>query len=644
MKALFFRLLFSGLVFLAFPLGALDFGVRLRPYLAVPLGETRDLFTLGGGADAVFDLDISSVLGNPLDLGYSLGPEVSYNYFGFNKAEGGMTLLSGGLGLSLFYHINRINLRGGIAFGLYNAGYTLNNQDYDNSNTWWKYSGEAGFRFSPSFILSGYAGYRHYNFQPGDPLYTGIFAGITVRLAFETGERTGSIEVELRQDEPVFPIYLGLYRDNQIGTLRITNRESAEIRNVTVNFGAGNYTASRFPCGTIPLLGKNRTAEIPLYADFSSLLLNFSEDGKIPGELIIRYELLGAERSSAGTVVVSVYNRNSFRWLDPAALAVFVSSTAPELLDYSKYIAGIARNRTRTGLNQKMQQAVFLFEGLRAMGITGSRDDQTPYTAFHQNPQTVDYIQFPFQTLAYRTGDLDDLGLLFSGVLEAAGIGTAIIPMAGEFIVAFSLDIDQAAAGELFNDLENLLIIDGKVWIPVAMSSMAEGFINCWYNAVNRINLAIGSGEEVNFIALTDAWASYPPAALTAQDTQYDKPSETSVSRLAETDMLRYISAEFGPKIRQVQDEIRSQGGSVGLYNRLGLLYVRSGMYNEARAEYMRSAAMGSAAAMVNLGNLAVINRDFSSAEDWFNRALQTDPGSRGALNGLNQITGRRLD
>jgi tetratricopeptide (TPR) repeat protein len=176
------------------------------------------------------------------------------------------------------------------------------------------------------------------------------------------------------------------------------------------------------------------------------------------------------------------------------------------------------------------------------------------------------------------------------------------------------------------------------------MSSMTEGFVNAWYNAVNSINFAVENGEDVNFIILADAWASYPPAALNAQDIQYDKPSETSVSRLAETDMLRYISAEFGPKIRQVQDEIRTRGGSAALYNRLGLLYVRSGMYTEARAEYMRSEAMGSVAAMVNLGNLAVMSRDFAAAEQWFTKALQADPGNRGALNGLNQLDGRSLD
>ncbi|MDR1863180.1 MAG: hypothetical protein LBQ67_04580 [Treponema sp.] len=631
------------LVLLIPPLGALDFGVRVRPYMAIPLGDTRELFSFGGGADAVFDLDISSILSNPLDLGYSVGPEVSYNYFTFN-AEGGMSLLAGGLGLSLFYHINRINLKAGASFGLFNASYRIDNLTLDYSNTWWTYSGEAGFRFSPGFILSGYAGYRSYNYQPGNPLYTGFFAGITARLAFETGERSGAVEVELEQAEPVLPIYLGLYRENRIGTLRITNRESAEIRNVTVNFGAGNYTASRFPCGTISRLGKNRTAEIPLYADFSAQLLNISEDGRIPGELAIRYELLGSGRVRTETVVVSVYNRNSFRWLDPAALAVFVSPTAPETLDYSKYILGLARNQVRTGLNRKMQQAVFLFEGLRAAGIVNSKDRQTPYSQFHRDPELVDYIQFPFQTLAYRSGDLDDLGLLFAGVLESAGISAALIPVNDEFIVAFAPDMSESSAADFFSDLGNLLIIDDRVWIPLAMSSLAEGFINSWYNAINRINDTIAGGGEVNFVVLADAWASYPPAALTAQDIRYDKPSEDGVARLAETNMLRYISAEFGPKIRQAQEDIKAQGGSAVLYNRLGLLYIRSGMYNEARAEYQRSAALGSAAAMVNLGSLAVMSRDFGGAEQWFSRALQADPGNQGALNGLSRLAGRSLD
>jgi hypothetical protein len=505
------------------------------------------------------------------------------------------------------------------------------------SNTWWEAGVEAGFRFSPGFILSAGAGYRSYAYKSGDTLYTGIFAGISAQISFEFGASADNVEAELIQDDPVFPVFLGLYKQNSIGALHITNNESAEIRNVSVSFRAGNYTASKFLCGTIPELAKRRRVEIPLYADFSALLLNFSENGRISGELTIRYEILGAVREATQTVVLTVYNRNSFRWTDPAALAVFVSPTSAEVLDFSKYIIGLARNNLRTGLNQNMQIAIHLFEGLRVGGIRASGDRQTPYAAFHKDTAQVDYVQFPFQTLAYRSGDTDDLGLLYAALLESAGIKSALIPLENDFLVAFSLGIDEAAAKALFFDMDNVLVMDGEVWLPVSFAAFREGFINCWYAGMDGINAALASGEPT-IVVLKEAWASYPPAAITAQEAQLEKPLEANVTRAVETDMQRYISAEFGPKILALRERLRSQGESASLYNQLGLLYVRSGMYAEAKTEYQRAAAMGSVPAMVNLGNIFSLERNFATAADWYRRALRADPANRAAASGLNRI------
>jgi hypothetical protein len=54
-----------------------------------------------------------------------------------------------------------------------------------------------------------------------------------------------------------------------MGTLTIRNNENAEIRDVRVSFRVAGYTASEFPCGNLPLIAKGRSAELPLYADFS---------------------------------------------------------------------------------------------------------------------------------------------------------------------------------------------------------------------------------------------------------------------------------------------------------------------------------------------------------------------------------------
>jgi tetratricopeptide (TPR) repeat protein len=619
-------------------LGALDFGVRAKPYVSIPFGSafSVDNFTTGGGVDAAFDVDVSSVLPNPLDIGYTAGIEGGLNMVPLYKAGDMSQFYSGGLGAGLFYYpLSRLAIRLDGVIGLYQSSFKGNTY----SNLFGRYGLEAGFRFSPRFTLSVNTGYRF-----NAPNYTGLYAGLTGQIVFGTAGGSGGIVVDLMQDEAVFPVFSPLYRQNRIGILRITNRESAEIRNVRVSFQAGNYTSSRLLCGEQPRIRKRGSVEIPLYADFSPSIYNFSESGRIPGQVIIEYELLGSGRSANGTAVVEVHNRNSFRWNDPRSLAVFVSPSAPEVLDYSKYIVGIARNHLRTGLNRNMQFAVFLYEGLRAGGILSAPDVETPYAASRGNPEAVDYLQFPFQTLAYRSGDVDDLGLLYAASLEAAGIGAALIPLADDFVVAFSLGIGEEEAAGFFDNMDNLLILNGEAWLPVSFGPFREGFVNGWYSAVNAIGGVLAAGGNPDVIMLQETWKSYPPAALSVQEAQFDKPPEDNVVRLVETGMLRYIAAEFGPKIRRVREAIAAGRGSPDLYNQLGLFYIRSGMYEEAKAEYRRSAAMGSVPAMVNLGNLAYMERDMETASRWYGQALTVDPANRVAANGLNQIALDKLE
>jgi tetratricopeptide (TPR) repeat protein len=322
---------------------------------------------------------------------------------------------------------------------------------------------------------------------------------------------------------------------------------------------------------------------------------------------------------------------------------VFISPSSPEVLDFSKYMVGIARNHLRTGLNQNMQFAMYLYEGLRASGISGS-DGQTPYVKYRRDPAGLDAIQFPSQTLMYRSGDLDDLGLLFAASLEAAGIRGALIPLANDFIVACSLGINSAAAGNFFNSLDNLIIIDDEVWMPLALSNFQDGFVNSWAAAAAAIRTAYEAEEAFDFIVLADAWQVYPPAVPAAQTAVVNKAPEQNVFRVVEIDMLRYISSELGPKIQNVRDAIASRGGTVTLYNQLGILYVRAGMYNDAKSAFQRSASMGSDTAMANLGNLAMLEKDTAAAERWYTQALERNPTSRAAVNGLNQIAIDRME
>ena len=152
---------------------------------------------------------------------------------------------------------------------------------------WYRAWGEAGFRFSPSMSVSAAAGWSTYLFnasvnETGGPMYSGLSAGLSLRYLLDTRSSTGGVDALLHQDEPVFPLVYSVYRDSSLGSVRITNQETAEIRNVRVSFRAGDYTACTVFCGSIPVLAKRRAATSPLRPISPKPFSNSPKTEKLP--------------------------------------------------------------------------------------------------------------------------------------------------------------------------------------------------------------------------------------------------------------------------------------------------------------------------------------------------------------------------
>ena len=439
-------------------------------------------------------------------------------------------------------------------------------------------------------------------------------------------------------DENIFPLIYTIYKNNPIGTITVSNNESAEIRNVHVKFRAEGYTASEFECGSVRMIKKHRSEEIPFYADFNEKILRFSESGKISGEIVVEYELLGDKRTAVCPVTVSVYNRNSMRWADSSILSSYVSTNAQEILELSKYFVGVARNHFRTGLNKNMQFSMYVYEGIRSLGIVCEEKSDTPYNTTHLDMSLLDYVQYPYQTLTYRSGDKDDIGVLFMSMLESVGIGAAYLPLKDDFIVAIELGEYTQSLLNLFNNTDNLLVVDDKVWLPVSMSVINKDFAESWKAGVQKVNEALESDYDIEFIMLSNAWQTYPPSGFSAGEVNTKIPSEKELVKAGEYAVEKYITQEFGPQIAAVQARIKSEGASVTLYNRLGLLYVRAGMYDNAVSVYEISAKMGSIPAMNNLGNILSLQKKYKKAKEWYEKVLAIDPANETARKNLVKI------
>ena len=535
-----------------------------------------------------------------------------------------------------FYPFSRLELGAGIAAGAYGS--------FTNGRThyapWYRAYADVNFRINTR--VSAGLDVSWFNCQNnswfGNPGAAGLTAGLVVNIKFSTEKASGLVDAQIECDENVFPLIYTIYKSNPIGTITISNHESAEIRNVKVKFRAEGYTASEMECGTIRMLKKNKSEQISFYADFSDKILRFSEAGKVSGEVVVEYELLGDKRVSVVPVTISVYNRNSMRWVDSAILSSYVSTNAQEILELSKYFVGVARNHFRTGLNKNMQFAMYIHEGIRSLGVICEEKSDTPYNTTHLDFTQLDYVQYPYQTLSYRSGDKDDIGVLFMSMLESVGIGAAYIPLADDFIVAIELGDNERALLNLFNNTDNLLVVDDKIWIPVSMSSIHKDFSECWKRGVQKVTEALEADEDIEFIVLSDAWQTYPPSGFSAGETNAKIPSEKDLVKAGEDDIAKYITQEFGPQIAAVQAQIKSEGVSVTLYNRLGLLYVRAGLYDNAVSIYEISAKMGSVPAMNNLGNILSLQKKWEKAKEWYEKVLAIDPENETARKNIERI------
>ena len=586
-------------------------------------------------------LDTGVTLFNYLNLGTSAGfyavPKQSSDKFGSTQAKNVFFVPFGLKAGGTYYPFSRIELRGALSAG---ASIAISG-DALHYQPWYKAEAVVGFRINPSFSVGLSASWLDYQFDSwfGNSLMQGLTAGLSLTYRLGTKKSSGSVSATAEFDDNVFPVLYTIYKEESFGTVYVSNDETAEIRNVRVSLRSDGYTASEIECGVIPTLPKHATQSLPLVADFSEAILNFTENGQIPAEVVIEYDLLGQKRTAVSQIIIPVYNRNQMRWADPAVLASYVSTSSQEVLEFSKYLVGVSRRYLRTGLNRNMQFAMYVFEGMRLAGIQLDSEPATPYDSYHLDASILDYIQYPYQTMLYKSGDKDDLGVLFMSLLQSVGIKSSFIATADDFIVIFNTEIKAERAGNFFNSNERYVVLDEEnVWLPLSMKSLSEGFINSWYKAVEEINYATENEEDYYFVDIADAWTMYPPAGFTSSENVALEASEKTVSDAVETAIVRYITAEFGPQIAEVQKKIVEEGASVQLYNQLGMLYVRAGMYSSAIPVYQLAAKMGSIPAMNNLGNIASLQKNYQEALVWYKKVLELDPENATAKANLNRI------
>ncbi|MCR4823250.1 MAG: hypothetical protein K5873_10320 [Treponema sp.] len=594
---------------------AIDIVFRLSPGFFIPSKTNLDLGQ-GLNATAQLDADLFGFL--------TLGAEGIFSYSTVQAISENAFFYGGGMGLGAYYFpLSRLYLGLGAAGGIYQVTTTSSQNEKSTSNFYWRAYGELGFRFTPEFTLGASAGYT--NFFMKDSKESAANLSLTARFTLPLGKGgSSSVLVFLEQDTPAYPMFMKAYRKVPLATLYLRNNEGAEIKNVHVSFRAGKYTASSYESAELSRISNYKTVEIPLYADFSKEVLRFVESGKIAGEIIIDYEFLGKKKHAVQNATISLYNSNAFLWGDYDALSAFISPDTPEILEYAKYVAGIARNSFSTGLNRNLQTAAAMAEALRLTGITYSADTISPYTEYHLS-EKIDDVLYPLQTLNMGGGDYDDIGVLFASCLESVGVDSGYIVLDDDFIVLVGTGIKPASAGNHFADKSSLILDENNSYFGLSMKDFEKGFSKSRKTAAAKIKELNGDSENSHeYTIVHAAWQVYEPCAYSENGAHYDKPSSTAITEKYKAAIKDYMSSDLEKVLASVKKS--------GDHNKIGLALVRMGRYAEAKDEFAKD---GSIKALNNIANICMIEKNYSAAASYYKKVLAKDPENHSAKTGL---------
>ena len=594
---------------------------RGRADFQYPLFDDTSFYNFGLGALLTADFHFLPVL-TPF-------AELRYVYQNVVDVTDGMNLLSLGAGVGFSFNpLETLQLRLDASGGLYGAfwGEDLMANYYASGRL------GADWRVAPFLSFSAFAGVTSY-LGATTPLLTAANFGIGATLYF-SGFSTTTDNVTLTDAKlgMVFPVFYSYYDDHPFGSVSVKNGEEAEIRNVRVSFKTSEYMDQYKVCATYPSIRQGAVESVPLYAIFNDEVLTLTSNTRVAGEVKVEYTLFGSPREKKLPVTLNMTHRNAMTWDDDKKAAAFVSSTDPAALWFSRFITGIVRDRMRGDINKNLQYAIGIFEAENLFGINYVIDPNSSYSDKSSSEESIDYLQYPYQTLFYRGGDCDDLSILFTALLESVGIRSAFITIPGHIFTAFMMGMSEADAKANFFDPSLLIFKDGQAWVPVEITMIKEGFVKSWRVAAKEWADNEKTGNS-RLYPMSESWKLYPAVGVPGVNPRFTLPDEVQTVTAFDESMNKLVARQMDPVIRDYKVAVQTDD-SPEKANELGIQYGRLGMLKEAWTQFTKAATAALPCAWTNLGNVAFLRGDYELAITYFRYALQADPDDTAAILG----------
>jgi tetratricopeptide (TPR) repeat protein len=614
------------------------FSLSLNPGFAVPMLGDANFFNMGGAGD------LSAELRMPFFPLLYVGADFGYTYSPLRRNDT-LSILSGGLQVGLDWDIVpriltlKVFGEGGYFYGFLNDG-----SGTSGSNP--VAMGGLGLSVNVSPAVSiGVAGTYRYFFG----LYNDVALAIGTSYHFGAGSASGVIQQQNGGTRPVplkgasgnglqiskiaindiYPVFYKFYDDHPIGSAVLHNAERQAVKNVKVSVWVKEYMTNPKEIEGPATIDPGADATVDLFGLFTKDVLSNTESTKVSANITLQYTLGGNTVTTDSVQTLQVLRRNSLTWDDDRKAAAFVSANDPTAVKFAKNIQSMVQGKASAAIEPNLLLAMAVHDALTLYGLTYSSD---PVATLNSDAKTVDYIQFPQQTLDYKGGKCSDFSVLYSSMLEAIGVETAFVTIPGHIYMAVALQMGPDEARKTFTNSDDFIYQNGKVWLPIEITLREGGFLKAWQLGAKewRENQAKG---QAKFYPLHDAWSIYQPVGYSSAASDIAIPPADKLVKTYTTDVSAFVGLEIGTQEAALLAAVSKAQSKSKPLNTLAVLYSRYGQYDKAQKALQQILAKEEyIPALINLGNIYFVQSQVDKALDYYNRAYKKDPNNATVL------------
>ncbi len=496
----------------------------------------------------------------------------------------------------------------------------------------------AGLRqyFGPSTaVLSGGFSFRYsfgqldYALNLSSGLVPEHFFGFTAAWGYQAR----MVDIMSAEIKEVFPSLYKTYEKEEMIRVVLKNKSKKPL-DAKIGFFVDHTMKS--PTEKKITLLPGIATELKMPAVFSEQITTTKDDKVVNANIILSYRIDDRESKDISSYKFTLYSRNAFVWDDMDRIASFVTPQDETIKAFGRDVLQKFKSSGTWLVSKNFHRAMSFFDALGAWGMTYVPDPANSFGA----GSTIDYIQYPAETLASKTGDCDDCSVLFASLLESIGIPTMFIITPDHIFLMFDSGLTLQKAQQAFGNEEIYLEMDNRVWIPVEATMYGKPFFHSIKEAVvSLIGYLDADSDKINFVSVENAWSKYPSAAILMKGRVAPVVKEEKVTEMLKRDAITYIIMREGEKFQTVMAELENNPEDKSLNNKMGIFFGKYGMLSPAKEYFTKAKEKDPewSSPYHNLANLYLLQGDYPSAVKEYEAGLKRNPENQTLKEGLEK-------